>query len=321
MAVSDKAQIGTVDESVYGTGVVVTKFFDFTGESMKRDQDRMESSSLRAASRVITTDNWALGGVKVAGSVEMELRPKSQGWWFKHALGGVVTSQPNAGPDPTVYLHTFTPGDLPTSFTLQVAKPDIGNTAQPFTYKGCRIEEWDLSCDVNGFAHLAMNIVGQDEDTATALAVASYPTTNKALSWVQGTITIGGSATDIKKLKLKGKNNLKDDRFFLGNVLRKQPLESALREYTGTFDTEFNGLTNYNRFVSGTEATIVLTFQGLTISGIYKYQTVVTMNVRFDGDTPAVGGPDIIMHALPFKVINNGTLSIKVEYQTTDTTP
>lgn len=320
MAVSDKAQVGVVNESVYGTPVTVTKFYDFTSESMTREQERMESASLRAQSRVITTDNWALGAVNVSGDIEMELRPKGHGFWWQHAIGTVVTSQPSAGPNPTVYLHTFVPAALPTSFTLQVNKPDVTDTNQVFTYHGCRISEWSLDCGVGDFAHMTMSMIGEDEDTATGLAVASYPSANKALTWVQGTITVAGGATDIKSVSLKGANNLTDDRYFLGNVLRKQPLENALREYTGTFETEFSGLTNYNRFIAGTEAEIVLLFRGLLISTTYYYETKITLNVRFDGETPKVGGPEIVMQTLPFKVVNNGTTSIKVEYQTTDVT-
>lgn len=320
MAVSDKAQVGTVDESVYGTPVVVTKFFDFVSESMSREQERMETGSLRAQSRVTATDSWALGAINVSGDLNMELRPKGHGFWWKHAMGIPVTSQPDAAGNPTVYLHTFTPANLPTSFTLQVAKPDIADVAQPFTYHGCKITEWSLECGVGDIAKMTMSILGEDEDNSTALAVASYPTSNKVLNWTQGTITVAGSATDIKSVSLKGANNLQDDRYFLGSVLRKMPLENALREYTGTFETEFNGLTNYQRFVTGTEATVVLLFQGVTITGAYKFQTQISMNVRFDGETPKVDNAQVVPLSLPFKVINNGTLSIKVEYQTTDVT-
>jgi hypothetical protein len=319
MAVSDKAQLGVINETVYGTPVVVTKFYDYTSESMMREQERMESESLRGG-RHISTDNWAMGAVNVSGDLEMELRPKGHGFWWNHAIGGLVTSQPSAGPDPTVYKHTFTPGTLPTSFTLQLAKPDLANTAQPFTYHGCRITEWQLECGVGDFAHLTMSILGEDEDNSTALAVASYATGNKAMTWVQGTITVAAVATDIKSVSLKASNNLADDRYFLGSVLRKQPLENGLREVTGTFETEFNGLTNYNRFIAGTEATVVLLFQGDIISTTLHYETKITMNVRFDGETPQVGGPEIVPQSLPFKVIDNGTTSIKVEYQTTDVT-
>jgi hypothetical protein len=321
MAVSNKAQVGVVAESTYGTPVVVTKFYDFITEGFKRAQDRMESKSLRSLSHVLTTDNWALGKVDVSGSMDMEMRPKGMGFWFNQALGTVVTTQPAVSTDPLVYLHTFTPGPLPTSFTTQIAKPDITDTAQPFTYQGCRIKEWDLDCKVGDFAGLKVTVIGQEELTATSLAVASYPTGNKPYRFIDGTVTIGGVASDVTGLTFKGANNLADQRYFLGSVFRKQPLENALRDLSGSFDTEFNGLTNYNRFISGAEATVVLLFAGAVISNAFMYQTKITMNVRFDGETPTVAGPSIVTQALPFKVIDNGTLSIKVEYQTTDITP
>lgn len=320
MAVSDKAQLGAKTETTYGTLATVDKFFDFVSEGMMFDQTRIESSSLRAQSRVITTDNWALGSQKVEGDFDMELRPKGHAFWLAHAIGAAVTAQPDAAGNPTVYKHTITPAALPQSFTLQVAKPDIGDTAVPFTYGGCRISEWELTCAVDEFAHLKMSVIGQSETTATALAVASYPTGNKPYTFVQGSLTVAGSAADVKSLSIKGSNNLTDDRYFLGAVTRKRPEENALREYTGTFEAEFSGLTQYNRFVAGTEAALVLLFQGATISGTYKYECKITMNVRFDGETPKVGGPEIVQAPMPFKVINDGTTSIKFEYQTTDTT-
>lgn len=320
MAVSNKAQLGVVAETTYGTAVTVTKFYDFVSESLKREQERIESASLRANHRVLATDNWALGTVNVSGDVEMEVRPKGHGFWWSHAIGGLVTTQPDNVGNPTVYLHTFTPGDLPTAFTCQIGRPDLADTAQPFTYAGCRVTGWSMSCNVNEFARMSMSILGRSETTATALATASYPTNNKALTFVQGSLTLAAVALPVKSFSLEASNNLTEDRYFLGSTLREQPLENALREYTGTLDTEFSGLTNYNRFVNGTEATLVLTFTGNNISGIYDYKTTITANVRFDGETPNIGGPEVMMQPLPFKVINNGTLSIKVEYQTTDAT-
>lgn len=321
MSTASKAQVGAITESVYGTGVVVTKFFDFIDESMGYNQDRMESASLRAQVRHLSTANWDLGKIDISGDVNMELRPKGHGFWWGHAIGTAVTTQPNAGPDPTVYLHTFTPATLPVSFTLQVAKPDLADVAQPFTYTGCRITDWTIECATKEFAKMKMAVVGQQETTATALAVASYPTGNKPLRFVDGTLTIAGSAQDVLSVKMEGKNNLTADRYFLGAATRKQPLENSLREIIGTLETEFNGLTNYNRFIAGTEASVVLLFTGATISGIYPYLTRITMNVRFDGETPKVGGPEVMKQPLKFKVIDNGTISIKVEYQTTDVTP
>jgi hypothetical protein len=314
------AQFMVAEESTYGTSVTPNRTYEFRDESLKLDIDRIESSALRANARVQRSDRWAAGKKSVGGDVTVELANKSMGLWLKHAIGGVVTSQPSPGPDPTVYDHTFTPGDFPTSLTAQVGRPDVGGTVRPFTYTGCRITEWELACAINEIATLKFTLLGQNEDTATALASAAYPAGLALMTFVQGTLTIGGSAANIKSISLKGTNGMAD-RYFLGSQLRSQPLENAMREYTGKMDAEFENLTNYNRYVNGTEASVVLLFQGATISTTYKYQLQVTMNTRFDGETPVIGGPDIVGLSMPYKVTDTGSSSLTAVYRTTDTTP
>lgn len=315
------AQIGFVDESTYGTPVTVTRFYEFLNESLKMEIERIESSALRSGSRMLRSDRWSVGKKTVGGDVTFELANKSFGFLFKHCLGGVATAQPDAGGAPTVYKHTFTPGDYPVSMTGQVGRTDTGGTTRPFTYHGLRVTGWELGCSVGEIATLKLTLLGEDEDTGTALATVSYPASLSLLTFVQGTLTIGGSAADVKSASIGGNNALDGDRYFLGSQLRKQPLENGMRDCTGTFEAEFESLTHYNRFVAGTEAEIVLLFQGATISGLFKYECKVTANVRFDGETPVVGGTEVVPQTLPYKVVDNGTTSIKVEYQTTDSTP
>jgi hypothetical protein len=315
------AQLMTAEESTYGTPVTPDRGYEFRSESLKLEIERIESSALRSGTRVLRSDRWSAGQKNVTGDITMELATKSFGRWFKHALGGVDTSQPDAPGNPTVYKHTFTPGDIPTGQTIQVGRTDVGGTTRPFTYHGCKVSSWTLECAVGDIATFQASILGEDEDTATALASITYPSGLSLMTFVNGTLTIASSAQDVKSASVQGNNGLAEDRYFLGSQLRKQPLEAALREYTGQLEAEFESLTAYNRFVNGTEAELVLLFQGATISTTYKYETKITMNVRFDGETPSVGGPEIVPQNLPYKVVDNSTTSIKIEYQTTDTTP
>lgn len=315
------AQLGTAEESTYGTPVTVDRFFEFISETLKLDVGRIESKGLRAGQRVLRSDRWAAGKRSVGGDISMELANKSFGRWFKHAFGGVATSQPDAVGNPTVYKHTFTPGDIPTAQTIQVGRPDTSGTVRPFTYHGCKIASWELACQVDDFATLKASILAEDEDTATGLAAATYPASLALMTFVQGTLTVAGGALDVRTATVQGNNGLAEGRYFLGSALRKNPLEAALRPYSGQLSGEFESLTAYNRFVNGTEAELVLLFQGATISTTYKFETKITANVRFDGETPTVGGPDILALNLPYKVVDNSTTSIKIEYQTTDTTP
>lgn len=318
------AQLGIVDESVYGTPVTVTRFYDFTSESFKLTIDRLESSAFRANSRVIRSDRWAAGKRSVDGSFEVELANKSQGLLFKHMFGDVTTSQPDAAGSPTVYKHVFSPGDLPTAFTAQVGRTDSAGVLRPFTYHGCRVADWKLSVETGSLGMLEVSVIGEDEDTSIPLATASYPTGLSVFSSIQTSMTVAGSAADVTGFDLSGNNGLADDRYYLGSALRKLPIEAGLREYTGSLQCTFDNYTAYNLFVNGTEAQVVALVQGGTISGTYKYEAKLTFNVRFDGETPNVGGREMTAQPLPFKVIQSGATTdtaIKLEYQTTDVAP
>lgn len=313
------AQLGISEETTYGTpNNPVTRFFEFTEESIKLEIERIESAALRSGTRVQRSDRWSSGQRSVEGDIEMELGNKSFGLWLKHALGGVASVEAPA----TVWKHTFTPGDLPVGLTVQVGRTDVTGVTRAFTYHGCRISEWELSASVGEIAKLKMTVLGEDEDTGTALATASYPADLSLMTFIHGSLTLAGSAYPVSEFSLSGNNALAADRYFLGSALRKSPIDAGMRECTGEITSEFNDLTAYSRFVTGTEAALVLLFQGSIITGASNYETKVTANVRFDGETPSVSGAEIIEQPLAFKCVGNTPgAALTIDYQTTDTAP
>lgn len=318
------AQVGAADETTYGTAATVTDFYEFRSESLIQETVRLESSALRSGTRVIRSDHWSPAGKSVSGDLAMELGTVGMGRWFKHALGSLSTTQPDATAAPTVYRHTFTPGDLPVGQTIQVGKPSMSGTVQPFTFKGCKTSSWALNCVVEEHATLTSSLIGQDTATDVPLEVAAYPAGLVPLTFVNGSVTLAGSPQDVRSVSLEGTNGLAQRRF-LGSQVTKEPVEvgtegSQARTYLATLETEFEDLTNFQRFVDGAEATMVLLFQGPVIEATFPYEVQITANVRFDSNTPQVAGPEIVMQSMPVKVVDNGTLSIKVEYQTTDAT-
>ena len=318
------AQLGIKEETTHGTPVVVDRFYEIVSAPFALTIERMESAGLRAGTRVLRSDRWVAGAKSATGTVNMEVANKSMGLWLKHMFGTIATTQPDAGGSPTVYDHTATPGDLPVGLTIQVGVPDETGAVQPYTYEGCVVESWELGATVGEIGKLTASIDAEDEKTATALASASYPTGLTLLTFVEATLDIAGTTTDVKSFTVAGSNSLETGRGKLGSALRKKPAETTQREYTGTVDAYFNGLTAYNRFVTGTEAALVARFTGATIAGVYTYELTVTMNVRFDGDTPTVDGPDEIMQPLTFKCLDTGagpSTAISALYRTTDTTP
>lgn len=150
-----------------------------------------------------------------------------------------------------------------------------------------------------------------------ALASATYPSAIKPLKFNHAAISIGGSSVNAKSLTISGNNGLDDSRRFLGNQRISEPLESGLREYSGSLELEFTDLTQYRRFVTGSEAALVASFTSGTDS------VTITTNVRFDGSTPQVSGKEILTQSLPFKCVASGadSTAITVALVNSDSTP
>jgi hypothetical protein len=313
------AQLGVVTETTYGTPVTVTRFYELVDESMKMEIERMESKGLRAGTRVLRSDRWVAGRKTAAGDVNLELANKSFGLLFTHMLGGAAVTTSATG----VYTHTFTPSDLPVSATVQVGRPNNAGTVQPFTYHGCRIASWEIAAQVGEIGKLKLSLVAEDEDTSTSLASASYPASLTLLTFKEATLTIAGSAVPVTSATLRGDNGLAADRHRLGSQLTKQPLEAAVRVYDGELDADFESTTAYGRFIAGTEAALVLAFEGATITTGYTYLAQFTCNVRFDGATPNVSGPEELRQPLRFKCLDSGagaSTALTLVYRTSDAT-
>lgn len=289
------SQFGFADESVYGTYVAPTRFLEYVSESLGLERERIESAGIRTGRRVL--HRWAPGVQRVTGDVVFELAPQGFGLLFKHIFGGLVT----AGSSP--YTHTCTPGDLAgKSMSVQIGKPDIGGVVRSFSYLGCKVATAELACSVNEYAMLTLGLYGCHEDTGQTLGVASYPASLSPFTFIQGSLLIAAAAYDVSECSLAIDNGLAVDRHFIRATSPerpKEPLEEKRRSYTGTLQSDFIDLTAYNRFVNGTEAALVLTFNAGASA-----QLVITMNVRFDGETPKVGGDELLGQPLPYKAIS-----------------
>lgn len=313
MAVSSglAAQFGYGLETTVGTAVTVDHFAEFTDESLELQIQRIESQGLRIRR---TNHAWAVGTRQTQGRVNMEMVNNDLALLWRAAMGSVTTTTSPGGPP---YLHTFTPGDLP-SLTLQVGKPDVGGTVRPFTYNGARVASWELSANPNEFVKWGLDFVGWDETTGTSLAVTDYPSVVR-FTYAHGSLSVGGSAVCVDSVSVRGDNQL-DTQFKICATNPGLPTirEAGRRVYDGTATADFESLTQYQRFASGAEAALSLVFTAST-GAILS----ITGNVRFDGETPKVGGPELLKQPFPFVFtsITSDATAITVALTNTDSTP
>ncbi len=315
-----KSQLGYKAETTFGTYIAPDKFVEFIRETLTTERERISSQGWRAGQRVESELRWKAGRTNVAGTVDCELQSKGMGGLFKAAFGTSVITTPGGG---TISRdHTYTLGDLVgDSLTVQVGRELRDQTVQAFSYLGCKVNGFHLSCRVGELAMTTFDVIGRDEDTATGLVAATYPTTLETFSFVEGAVTVAAVSTPVREATFDLDNRMNEDDYAFGSKLRRDVPEPALRDGTGTLDADWTSMTAYNRFVNGTMAALVLTFTGSIIEGAIANKLQLTANIRTDGDTPTVDGPEEIRQPLRFKVMAPAaTEPVTMVWTTTDTT-
>lgn len=285
------AQIGMVAEVTYGTYVAPTRFYEFVSENLKFNVQRINSAGIRAGRR--TMHRWKPGTKSVTGDIDMELVPQDLGLILQHLLGNPVT----AGSDPYTHTYTGLAAIDAKSMTIQVGRPDEAGTVQPFTYLGCKFTEAVISANIGEMAKMKLSVYGREEVTSQTLVAATYDAEQEPFVFTEGTLSVAGSVVEVKQFEFKINVNLAVDRHRIGAGAGKpkKALVNGLADISGSFTADFENLTNYNRYVNGTEASLVLAFN----AGSDK-QLTMTSNVRFDGDTPAVSNMELLELSQPF---------------------
>jgi hypothetical protein len=305
------AQIGIGVESTVGTAATPTRFYEFNDESIAQTIERIESEGLRTGNRVLRSDRYASGQKAIEGSFSMDMTAGNTAILFKHALGAVAT----AGS----YVHTCTMADpFGLGLTIEVGRPGNDGTVRAFTYAGCKINTLDLSVSVGELLSAEFGVIGTTAESIGTVTAASYASSLELLHFAGAAITLGGTAYPCKDFSLSVNNGLTGDRFVLGSQVAQQPIASSMAEVTGSLVAEFVDAVAYQRVVNATHAAIVATFTDSAGKSI----TVTVPVARFDGDTPSVGGPDILDQSLNFKGLFNGTDSpVTIAVNNGDSTP
>jgi len=317
-------QVGFGEESTWGTRVAPTRFLEILNESVKLDLQRVQSQGLRSGRRFPRKRYNNKKGA--AGTIALEVPTKGFGLITKYILGAIATTTPVGGT--LTRDHTATPGSFDgESLSVQIGRPDVNGAKHPFDYIGAKIVQAEFSGAVDGLLQCTLTLDAKDEQTNQTLATPSYATGIEQFFFAGASLTIGGVATDIRDFSCAISSGLKTDRYFMRNsTLKKEQIEdTADRGATGTFNCDYENNDIYDDFVAGTEAEIVALWRApVAIEGaLFPEFEIKLGRVQFDGETPSVGGPDIVNQAVPFTTLESldadPTVSLRV--RSDDATP
>lgn len=341
-------QFGFKAEAIVGTQVTVDHFVEVLSETIQWNPTWLESAGLRAGQGYKRVRRTLVSRVSVNGDGSFECADKGMALLWRHALGG--GSGPTVIGATTAFNTYHVPGSKTAlGLTIQVGRPETSSTVRPFTYRGCKIISWTFSLSDNAFATLAITIDGWQEDTATALATATFTpagvfTFADCGPLTGGTFTLGGTAsttagvttvasgvavaTLVRGITITGQTPVRGEGYGLGNNgVKSNQIENAIPTVTVSLDAEFTSRTEiYDLFKTnpalGTPLQIDLAHGDAGGSNPFRLGFIIPA-LKIKDANVNLGGPDILGQTINAEGYDDETGTnpvIQVRQVSTDTT-
>lgn len=300
------------EETAYGTPAVVNKFMEFRSESIKKSIAEYISAGIRNTPNEQKGQRMQ-GKADIGGDITMDAYLLGQGILWKHALGQVTSAQQGTT---AAYLHTFAcADDLPQGLTVEVERD-----TRAFKYSGMRVSSLKMRQGDSGALELTWSLKGKDEALSANPTVATYPSANKLIGvGLAVSFKIGEVEYHPSNFEVTLTNRFDESRYGFGK--NRYALPFMGREVSGTVTVDFDDQSVYDMFVNGTAASLELKYTGSTIADTYNEELVVSLPVVFfNGETPNIGGKELINMVLPFRAFSDGaTKPIEVKIQNAET--
>lgn len=289
MTTPQDCSVGLGVESVYGTAVARTRWFEFLDESFNFVKNVKQGVGLRVGSRVARSGRRVVASAEGSGDLTIEAVTKGLGLLWQLGLGSGTSTLVSAG----LYQQVFTLGDVMPSATIQKGIPRADGTVDAYTFTGCMVESLTIDCPNADNVKVKTSWNAKDMTTATAYTAPSYATGPSVFTFAHGAVysgaltaptatALGSAATPVASIRsgsITIKHNLKTDRYNCGGGGRKEKPFAGIREISGSLVAEYADAAFRDAIVNDTSMTLVKTFT----AGLDVLQIVIP-DVRFDGD-------------------------------------
>lgn len=330
MAVSSIASglgssVGFGVESTFGTVPTITNWLPVTSQSLSLDVEHIMSEGLVAGRAVQQSSRYVVNKKGASGSIEFDSLANGMGLLLRHMIGderayATTKSTVTSG----VYSYSFRPGTLPTSssLTFQLGIPTRSGSVVTGNVPGSVISEWEISNEVDGLLTSSLTIAGRDwVPSASDITSVSYPTGTELFSFAGGAATVGGTSAEVRSISVACNHGLDLERYKIASsTLRSQPVQSAMREITGSVELEFGAGPGtwatdslMDKYRAGTTVALVATWTGSTaISGTYYPSISFSIpKALITSATPTVEGPDMVMQTIEFMALEDSANNVE----------
>jgi hypothetical protein len=255
--------VGLGKETIFRYGAAATRYLEAVA-SIKPNQNWVIPPPI--ASRAMRKRN--LGPWRSRGTIgDFPVEPENIGELLLGAFGSVTTTTPYSG----VKLHTFTPADTLPSWALRLGVEQCerrlyGSLIESLTIKFPH--DKDLMANAEVYSAESESRMVPAIGTPTISALQAFVTHGD----VGQILNIGGTPKRdlVYDLELTIKNNIPFERGDLsGRYFSK--IRTGQRQVTGKLSMYFDDMTEYDRFMAGTDFTLLVSVEGPAITGAYHY--------------------------------------------------
>lgn len=197
---------------------------------------------------------------------------------------------------------------LVTSATAVFTQGDVGKPiAATGIPAGTTIASVTSATNIVLSAAASATATGVTVTIGTALASASYASSQYPMKFSKGTLSMfGSSIANCMAFTIAGDNALASERYFMSRY-PALAIEAGIREYTGTVDLEFDSLTQLDRMAAGTEGAL-----SLVLTAANGDTATIAGNIHFQPFTPTVSGRELLMQSIPFDFVASGADSTAI---------
>ena len=334
MTSSQDASIGiSVPESVYGTPVVTTRWYEHIDESQDYRKNVKQGAGLRTGRRIPAAGRRTVPTADGGGDFTVECASKGLGLLWQLLLGGGTSTLVSSA----TYQQNFVDADNPGSTTLQKGVPrynaDGTFVIDAYTFPGTMCTQWELDFPNSDIVKLKVSTDAKDVLTATSYAAPSFPAEPVNLFQFSGgsiftgaftaptatTLAVGGTAlADVRGGTITSANALKTDRYNLGGAGRKSKPTTGLGIPGGKLDIEYDSTTFRDAIMSDTSMCLVLNWTAGALGvGLETLQVAIPC-IRFNTQLPMTNGTDLIVQSMSFDGLD-GLVAPQGLYVTTRT--
>ena len=349
------AQVIMAPETTYGVAasLAAAQPYEFNTESLELKKTIVQGKGLhagglhnRGARRVLT--NYA-----TAGGITMDLPTRYLNQLLYQMFGSKGQAAAALTEDGTTgaYKATHAPGSmLGSSMTIQKGVPSVdGTAANPFTYVGQKLTDWEIAVATGAIATLTTTWDGRNElggsgnsdplnASVPGLGTYTEAGSNNVFHFREATLYTGGTCTttsgittvtgntaagNVKSANVKYAFHLDTSRYFLGSKgFKAEQIENDYRDISGQFVVEWlNSEAMYNAFLTDTPTSLELAFvgPGIGTGSDFSSLTILIPQIFLEGEAPKVGGPAVVTQTVPFTGLDDASNNpIQAVYVTLD---